>query len=211
MSSREAYLLGEIERLQAHLNAHLLDEALHGHVNRYQPAQNVPRHGEGQHTNRTVVTQFLPATLFASAVGAPSLVDNDDNRQSWALDPASDEGVSGAWAVPGDWVAATAVNFYIVWTVNSVNTGNVSWRVRRSVWVSEGQSTAAAVNQDATDAALGVANQEVMTAAFASTPDAAGERLYIGVQRRGSSDVNDTLNSDDAQFLGVLVEYNRDH
>ena len=113
--------------------------------------------------------------------------------------------------VIGEWLVAIYVIFYIVWTVNSTNTGNVSWRLRRSVWVSEGQSTAASANQDATDAAPGVANQEAVTAAFASTPDAAGERLYIGVQRRGSSDVNDTLNSDDAQFLGVLVEYNRDH
>jgi len=164
-------------------------------------------HGEDKHTDRTVFSPiFIPAAAFLTALGTPTLQDNDDVRQEWLL--ATGEGVSGgSFTAPTDWVSGN-INFYIVWaTAGHTNSGDVAWRFRRSAWISEGESPAATANQDTVDASPAATNTTAITAALGSTPSAAGDTILFGVQRLAAGDTM----TGDAAFLGVIVEFTQDH
>lgn len=78
--SREAFLVAEIERLEMQIRGHSLDELLHGHINRYQPAQNIPRHRAQQHYWRVLTPPQI--TADQNNYNPPGLVGIDILRIS---------------------------------------------------------------------------------------------------------------------------------
>ena len=203
-SSREAYLLDEIERLQGQLNGHLLDEALHGHVNRYQPAQNVPTHGEGQHVNRTR-RLLLPPSAYVVGLGA-TLTTFGGRYQGWQFTNGVYQHIIVNIAWPADYVSG--FSFVYFWMNNGAGSGNVRWRmlVRHKA---DGEDLSVTDVVDTADvvtaASQNLAKKSTHSASFSPDID---KLVGLMVQRQGT-DGTDTLGNS-VLFLGGWIDYTAD-
>lgn len=147
---------------------------------------------------------WLDAGSFYSAL---TLAMTDDIG-SYLQYPDSAVNTSGiGFVVPQDY-ASGGFDVYIYWWAASATSGDVVWSIRSSDFVTEGDSRAAAFNQDITDT-VGASVQDLVitgpvTLSNTNTIDA-GDLKNLGVKRKGT-DGSDTM-SDTARMMGIRIDY----
>lgn len=168
---------------------------------------------------------FIPASVFASWIGSPSLTtvgsstEPDADRgtgqmPAWLLDAASNEAVGATITIPRDWDHAGTVTAHIMLGFASTNTAAAKYYLGMARVAEDDDLTAdvAAAGRrvwnDRVYSGPGAANQLEIDSAASSDGSATfsgGEivRVYFF---READDAND-LFTGDLQFFGIEIEY----